>query len=236
MSEVDVLPYVVRRARRLIDDDEYTAACRLLAQGLAGIDPVTAVADRRLIDAALVYLSGLSFLDCVTGRADMQLPGHADIELAWARYAETAARACYGEHDPRWQHNATMYAWVCADQGLTFDAVSMHRRKVLAYQQHSHQQVPLARRDLATALHANGQCAEAIVSTRKSCEGHADGRRGRVAAPGWACWCGGQPGCGGGEGGCVQVRRSSGSAFQGRKRSSSGPVRGLLLLRPQASR
>jgi len=31
----------------------------------------------------------------------------------------------------------------------------------------------------------------------------------------------------GGGGGCARVRRSSGLAFQGRKRSSAGPVRGL---------
>jgi hypothetical protein len=39
-----------------------------------------------------------------------------------------------------------------------------------------------------------------------------------------------------GGGGWVQLRRSSGLAFQGRKRSSACPVRGLPPLRPHSSR
>ncbi len=37
-------------------------------------------------------------------------------------------------------------------------------------------------------------------------------------------------------GGCAQVRRSSGLAFQGRNRSSAGPDRGFPPLRPHSSR
>ena len=37
-------------------------------------------------------------------------------------------------------------------------------------------------------------------------------------------------------GGCAQACRSAGTAFQGRKRSRSGPASGLPPLRPQASR
>src|ERR1017187_5516076 len=39
-----------------------------------------------------------------------------------------------------------------------------------------------------------------------------------------------------GGGGCAQVRRSSGLAFQGRKRSSARPARGFPPLRPHSSR
>jgi hypothetical protein len=39
-----------------------------------------------------------------------------------------------------------------------------------------------------------------------------------------------------GGGGCAQVARSSGFAFQGRKRSSAGPVRAFLPFRPHSSR
>jgi hypothetical protein len=60
--------------------------------------------------------------------------------------------------------------------------------------------------------------------------GHADGRRGGCRRRCYPCgvftrWAG-----------CSQVRRSSGLAFQGRKRSSAGPVSGFPPLRPHSSR
>jgi len=56
-------------------------------------------------------------------------------------------------------------------------------------------------------------------------KGHANSRRGRFAAtPVRACSPRVYPGDGGG---CAQVRRSAGLAFQGRKRSRSGPARGF---------
>ena len=76
--------------------------------------------------------------------------------------------------------------------------------------------------------------AASMLSIRKSCE----------RACRWPAWPINRPRqCGRvrrgvypGGGGCAQVRRSSGLAFQGRKRSRSGPGKGLPPLRPHASR
>src|SRR6266516_7097418 len=59
------------------------------------------------------------------------------------------------------------------------------------------------------------------------------GVAGSAATPVRACSPRVYPGDGGG---CAQVRRSPGLAFQGRKRSGSGPARGFPPLRPHSSR
>src|ERR1039458_4299450 len=56
---------------------------------------------------------------------------------------------------------------------------------------------------------------------------------GSAATPVRACSRRVYPGDGGG---CAQVRRAPGLAFQGRKRSRSGPARGFPPLRPHSSR
>ena len=72
------------------------------------------------------------------------------------------------------------------------------------------------------------------VRTRKSCErawqiaGVDSSRADAGDCPEW-----GQPGA---RGGFAQARRSPGPAFQGRNRSSAGPVRGFPPLRPHSSR
>ena len=154
VDSVAVLPHVIRRAQRLIGSGENARACRLLAQALADIDPVTARPDAGLIEAAIVYTETLSF--------ERDVPDRADIQLTWARYAETAARLCYGRSSRLWQRAAGFYAQVCATQGLTFDAVAGAHRKLAAYRTYGpHDQIPGVREHLATALHADGQCTEA---------------------------------------------------------------------------
>lgn len=154
MDSVAVLPHVVRRAERLISSSESARACRLLAHALAEIDPVTARPDPRLINAAIVYAATLSFKPDNTS--------HADTQLTWARYAETAARTCHGLSSSLWHQAANCYADVCAVQGLTFDAVALHNRKVAAYRTYGpSDRVTSARDRLATALHSDSQCVEA---------------------------------------------------------------------------
>ena len=77
--------------------------------------------------------------------------------------------------------------------------------------------------------------AQMTVSIRKSCERACQQPTWpfTMAAPVRALFAQGYPGAGGG---CAQVRRSSGLAFQGRNRSSAIPVRGLPPLRPHSSR
>ena len=74
-----------------------------------------------------------------------------------------------------------------------------------------------------------------VVSIRKSCERACQQPTWpfTMAAPVRALFAQDYPGAGGG---CAQVRRSSGLAFQGRNRSSAIPVRGLPPLRPHSSR
>ena len=154
MDSIAVLPNVIRRAKRLISSGENARACRLLAQALADIDPVTARPDARLIEAAIVYAGTLSFAPDVADRVD--------IQLTWARYAETAARLRYGRSSQLWRQAADFYAQVCASQGLTFDAVAVLHRKLAAYRTYGPPDpIPDLRDQLATALHADGQCAQA---------------------------------------------------------------------------
>ena len=154
MDSVAVLPHVVRRAERLIFSGDGVRACQLLTHALAEIDPVTALPDPRLIKAAILYADTLSF--------EPDNAGHAELQLSWARYAETAGRTCYGRSNSLWHQAADGYADVCAAQGLTFDAVALHIRKLDAYRTYGpSDRVPSARDRLATALHADGQCVEA---------------------------------------------------------------------------
>ena len=154
MASVAVLPHVIRRAERLISSGDPARACRLLAHALAEIDPVTARPDPRLIKAAIVYAATPSF--------EADNAGHADMQLTWTRYAEAAARTCHGRSSSLWHQAADGYADVCAAQGLTFDAVALHNRKLDAYRTYGpSDRIPSARDRLATALHTDGQCVEA---------------------------------------------------------------------------
>ncbi len=159
MREFAVLPAVIRHARQLVRDDQDTRACRLLSQALAAYDPVTARHDPRLIRAAMLYVEVLSFERTVADRAEVQ--------LSWVRYAPAAALSCFGARSPVWQDTATVYARVCAAQGLTFDAALMRRRKLAAYLRYGPAEcIARAWEKLAVALHTGGQCEQARVEIR----------------------------------------------------------------------
>ncbi|WP_433294495.1 hypothetical protein ACQP2F_33255 [Actinoplanes sp. CA-030573] len=135
-------------------DLENTRACRLLSHALGPFDPVTARHDPRLMRAATFYIDVLSFAHTH--------PDRDDIQLAWARYANQAARTYYTVANPTRHHIADMYARVCTRQGLTFDAAITRRRELTAYTTYGPaEDIPHAWRELAVALHADGQCAEA---------------------------------------------------------------------------
>jgi hypothetical protein len=159
VNDLAMLPCVTRRAHRLLDRRHDNTARRLLAQALAGIDPDTAPADPRIIAAAVAYLAALTFLPDV--------PGRRDIRFAWARYAYTASMHRYGTGSGRWQHAATVYACVLADQGFTFDAAMIYQRKLQAFAEHGlAREIPTARKQFAVALHVDGQCDQALHQVR----------------------------------------------------------------------
>jgi hypothetical protein len=154
-----MLPAVLRRAYRLGAYGENDAALRLLAYALAGIDPITAPPDPGLIDAATLYAALLA--------DPCDVPRRHDLRLTWSRYAYQASERGFGTHSDRWQHAADGYAAVLSDQNLTSDAVAVHQRRLTACQQHQqHSEIPFARGQLATALHADGRCVDAREQIR----------------------------------------------------------------------
>lgn len=152
--ELAALPTVIRRAQRLYRDAQFAHGRRLLRQALAAFDPITAGPDPRLLRAAMRYAE---FLFDLRAESD-----HADTQLAWASYAQRAAASCYHEASPIRQATAHLYAEVCADQGLTFDAALTRRAQLDAYARHGPaDHIPAVWEKYAVALHADGQCTEA---------------------------------------------------------------------------
>lgn len=159
MRELDALPALLDHTYRLANDLQNQRACRLLSQALAIFDPITAPHDPRLIRAAVQYIGILEFVD--------KTPDRSDTQLAWARYAQSAALTCYGAASPHTQSVTGLYAGVCSGQGLTFDAALTHERLLAAHLAYGPEElIPGAWEQLAMALHADGQCDRATTEIR----------------------------------------------------------------------
>lgn len=155
--DLSSLPGAVDAVRKVAGHDT-GAALRLLSEALAGIDPIVAPADPRLIQAAQFYATYLG--------EDTDRDRH-DLQLTWARYAYLSAGQAWGLGSERWQKAAAHYADVLTAQGLPGDAVTVQRRRVAAYEPDRTGPAAFsARRSLAVALHTDGRCGEALDEIR----------------------------------------------------------------------
>lgn len=161
MTDTTMLSMVTRRADRLMDEGQHHAAARLLAQALADIDPVTAPTQPWLLNAAITYVHALSHQPDTIERRDTQ--------LSWARYAYTATLRSKDTRNWLWGAAMDAYAEVLQEQGLTFDATQVYRRKVTGYRRYGPAEwAPAAWMTLCAALHADGQCDDARTEIREA--------------------------------------------------------------------
>jgi hypothetical protein len=169
-KHVAMLPAVTKRANRLLEGAgrltdpkqaqvQAQGSGRLLAGALAGIDPITAPPDGRIISAALAYIPCLMVLNDV--------PDRDAIQLTWARYADAASMCRFGTSSRLWHDAAALHAVVLIEQQLPFEAAVVHRRKLNAHIAHgSIRDVPRARKQFAVSLHASGECDGALHEVR----------------------------------------------------------------------
>lgn len=154
------VPAVERRAGALTDSGHHRAARNVLASLLAGLDPITAPADPQLVDLVQTYLvlhDYVTYFDRVPRSA-----ADDDFGLSWSLYALRKTEDLFGTRDPKWSQVAARHARVLAGQGLTGDAVTVHRRRLeMAVGGRHPESIAETWRAVAYALHADGQCGEA---------------------------------------------------------------------------
>jgi hypothetical protein len=140
------------RAHRLVATGEVAAAQAMLREALATVEPDPAHASPSLATAAMLYARVLVTLD---------EPGTA---RRWAAYAHTASRRLYGAGDERTLQAASVLAGVLYRAGAYSRSAHIYRDlidQLSAGDGPRSARVLAAQADLATVLHARGDCARA---------------------------------------------------------------------------
>jgi hypothetical protein len=156
-ADPEALCAITQRSRQLTRAGQSSAARRLLTGVLADLDPVTAPTHPALIDLVYGYLLEEIYAD------DAPRSAHDEaFTLSWSLYASRAAESTFDTSSPRWDTIACAHAAVLTAQGLTGDAVTVARHQLtVAARSGRPGELVQAYRSLATALHNDGQCADA---------------------------------------------------------------------------
>jgi hypothetical protein len=137
------------RAHQLVETGEVVAARAVLREALAAIEPDPTHASPSLTTAAMLYARVLVTL------------GEPGTARRWAAYAHTASRRLYGAGDERTLQAASVLAGVLYRAGAYSRSVHLYRELVNQLSAVDGSQALAAQADLATVLHARGDCAEA---------------------------------------------------------------------------
>jgi Tetratricopeptide repeat len=137
------------RAHHLVETGEVVAARAVLREALAAVEPDPAHASPSLATAAMLYARVLVTL------------GDPGTARRWAAYAHTASRRLYGAGDERTLQAASVLAGVLYRAGAYSRSAHLYRELVNQLSSVDGSQALAAQADLATVLHARGDCAEA---------------------------------------------------------------------------
>jgi hypothetical protein len=151
-GKVDHIEQVAGQAHRLIEAGDLPGAQAVLRDALAGVSPEPVHATGGLAAAAVLYARVLSALDD---------PGTA---RQWAAFAHTASQRLYGPGDERTLQAASILAAVLHRVGAYSRAAHLYRDLVARLGTLDGVESPralAARADLATVLHARGDCVTA---------------------------------------------------------------------------
>jgi hypothetical protein len=153
-----------RRASQLGLHGRPHAAAQRIVTVLSGLDPVRLLPRRAVVRLVVRYLT----LDAVT-TTDGPSPASEDdaFRLSWSLYAYRGAELLAGTDSLLWEVASARHGEELTRQGLTVDAVTVHRRRLAVAQgRRDPEAIGYARRAVAVALHADGQCADAHEQTR----------------------------------------------------------------------
>jgi hypothetical protein len=151
-GKVDQIEQIAGQAHRLVEAGDLPGAQAVLRDALTGVSPEPAYATGGLASAAVLYARVLSALDD---------PGTA---RQWAAFAHTASRRLYGSGDERTLQAASILAAVLHRVGAYSRAAHLYRDLVTRLGTLDGVESPralAARADLATVLHARGDCVTA---------------------------------------------------------------------------
>lgn len=140
------------RAHRLVATGEVAAAQAMLREALATVEPDPAHASPSLATAAMLYARVLVTL------------GEPGTARRWAAYAHTASRRLFGAGDERTLQAASVLAGVLYRAGAYSRSAYIYRdliNQLSAGDGPRSARVLAAQADLATVLHARGDCAHA---------------------------------------------------------------------------
>jgi hypothetical protein len=140
------------RAHRLVATGEVAAAQAMLREALATVEPDPAHASPSLATAAMLYARVLVTL------------GEPGTARRWAAYAHTASRRLFGAGDERTLQAASVLAGVLYRAGAYSRSAYIYRdliNQLSAGDGPRSARVLAAQADLATVLHARGDCARA---------------------------------------------------------------------------
>jgi hypothetical protein len=140
------------RAHRLVETGEVAAAQAMLHEALAAVEPDPKHASPSLAVAAMLYARVLVTL------------GEPGTARRWAAYAHTASRRLYGAEDERTLQAASVLAGVLYRAGAYSRSAHIYRELIdhlAAGDGARSARVMAAQADLATVLHARGDCLRA---------------------------------------------------------------------------
>jgi Tetratricopeptide repeat len=137
------------RAHHLVETGEVVAARAVLREALAAVEPDPTHASPSLATAAMLYARVLVTL------------GEPGTARRWAAYAHTASRRLYGAGDERTLQAASVLAGVLYRAGAYSRSAHLYRELINQLSSVDDAQALAAQADLATVLHARGDCAEA---------------------------------------------------------------------------
>jgi hypothetical protein len=140
------------RAHRLVATGEVAAAQAMLREALATVEPDPAHASPSLATAAMLYARVLVTL------------GEPGTARRWAAYAHTASRRLFGAGDERTLQAASVLAGVLYRAGAYSRSAYIYRdliNQLSAGDGPRSARVLAAQADLATVLHARGDCPHA---------------------------------------------------------------------------
>lgn len=137
------------RAHHLVETGEVVAARAVLREALAAVEPDPAHASPSLATAAMLYARVLVTL------------GEPGTARRWAAYAHTASRRLYGAGDERTLQAASVLAGVLYRAGAYSRSAHLYRELISQLSSVDDAQALAAQADLATVLHARGDCTEA---------------------------------------------------------------------------
>jgi tetratricopeptide (TPR) repeat protein len=140
------------RAHQLVETGEVVAARAMLREALAAVEPDPRHASPSLATSAMLYARVLVTL------------GEPGTARRWAAYAHTASRRLYGAGDARTLQAASVLAGALYRAGAYSRAAHLYRKLINQLPEVDGvegAQALAAQADLATVLHARGDCAQA---------------------------------------------------------------------------